>query len=63
VRAATLSALDAASDVDFDKPGPESMRDYAPTLGSVFVMIGTHEIMHAGQYVPVRRKLGKPIVM
>jgi hypothetical protein len=63
VRAATMAALDATPDAELAKPAPESMRSYAPTVGSVFMMLGSHEMMHAGQFVPVRRKLGKPIVM
>jgi hypothetical protein len=62
-RAATLSALDAASDADLDKPTPESMHDYAKTVGVVFNMIGIHEMMHAAQFVAVRRKLGKPVLI
>lgn len=63
VKAATFAALDGMSDEDLDKPGPEDMRQFCPTVGSMFVLIGTHVMMHAGQIVPIRRKLGKPIVM
>ena len=45
---------------DLDKPGPESMREYAPTVASVLMLLGSHWLMHAGQFVPIRRKLGKP---
>ncbi len=62
-RAATLAALDALPDASLDKPAPESMREYAPTIGAVFNMIGLHEMMHAAQFVPVRRKLGKPVLI
>ena len=48
------------SDADFDQPGPEPMRAYCPTVGSVFTLQGTHWMMHAGQWAIVRRKLGKP---
>jgi len=61
-REATLAALDATPEADLDKPTPESMRGYAPTVGAAFNLIGMHELMHAGQFVPVRRKLGKPIL-
>lgn len=60
---ATLAALDATPDADLDKPAPESMRSYAPTVGAVFQMIALHELMHVGQFVPVRRKLNKPIAI
>ena len=62
-RAGTLAALDAVSDGDLDKPAPESMRAYAPTIGSVFNMIGVHETMHAPQFIPVRRLQGKPVLI
>ncbi|UCF34043.1 MAG: DinB family protein [Phycisphaerales bacterium] len=62
-RAATLAALDALSDADLDKQAPESMREYAPTIGVMFNIVGIHVCMHAAQFVAVRRKLGKPIVI
>ncbi len=36
------------------------MREYAPTVGVVLMLLATHFLMHAGQFVPIRRKLGKP---
>jgi hypothetical protein len=36
------------------------MRQYAPTVGIVLMLLGSHGLMHAGQFVPIRRKLGKP---
>ncbi len=63
VREATLAALAHTPDADFAKPGPESMRSYAPTVGAVFNIIGQHELMHCGQWAIVRRKLNKPVVM
>lgn len=56
-RAATLAALSQLSDADLDKP---SGVDYAPTVGSMFSLQGSHWMMHAGQWVIVRRNLGKP---
>ncbi len=63
VRAATLAALDKLPDADLDNPSPERMRAFCPTIGSFFTLIGTHPMMHAGQFVPVRRALGKPVLM
>jgi hypothetical protein len=60
VKAAKLAAVRGTPDGDLDKPGPESMRAYAPTVGSILMLLGTHWLMHAGQFVPIRRKLGKP---
>jgi hypothetical protein len=63
VHAATLALLDSYPEPDFDQPSPEHFRSFVPTMGSMFVLIATHPMMHAGQIVPVRRALGKPIVM
>jgi len=62
-REATFSTLDAIPDSDLDKETPESMREYAPTVGSVFNIIGIHEMMHGAQFVPLRRKLNKPVMI
>ena len=59
-KAASLAAVDATAESDFDRPGPQSMREYAPTVGVVLLLLGSHVLMHAGQFVPIRRKLGKP---
>jgi hypothetical protein len=58
--AASLAAIETTPESAYDNPGPEPMRAYAPTVSSVLMLMGTHWLMHAGQYVPVRRKLGKP---
>ena len=59
-RAATIAALDKLSDADLDKPAPEAHRGYAPTVGSLFSLQGSHWLMHCGQWAVVRRQLGKP---
>jgi uncharacterized damage-inducible protein DinB len=63
VHAASLAALAKRSEADLDQPGPEHFRDMFPTVGHIFVLIATHGMMHAGQVVPIRRALGKPIIM
>jgi hypothetical protein len=63
VHGATLAALEKLSDTDLDNPAPEKFRSRFPTVGSLIILIATHGLMHAGQFVPVRRKLGKPIVV
>lgn len=63
MRDATLAALDAAAESDLDQPGPEEMRAYIPTVGAGYNMIGVHVLMHVGQFVLLRRKLGKPIAI
>lgn len=62
-RNATLQILEGLSEPDLDKPGPESMRAYAPTVGSIMLLQGIHELMHGGQFVAVRRKLNKPVLI
>ena len=63
VRAASLAALDAYAESDLDNPAPEDFREFCPTMGDMFTLIATHPMMHAGQFVIVRRQLGKPILM
>lgn len=63
VRKASKAALEALPDADLDKPGPEHMRSICPTVGAFFILIANHPMMHAGQFVPVRRAFGKPVVI
>lgn len=63
LKSATEASLDAASDEDLEKPAPEFLQSMCPNAGAVYVLIATHPMMHVGQFVPVRRKLGKPIVI
>jgi hypothetical protein len=61
-RAATLAALERASDADLDTPNTGRMAPFAPTTGALFVLTANHTMMHAGQFTVVRRKLGKPVL-
>ena len=63
VQAATFAALENVSDADLEGPAPEKFAQMFPTAGQVYVLIATHQMMHAGQFVPVRRALGKPVLM
>lgn len=63
VRSASEAALAASSEADLDAPSPENFRAMFPTVGVMFNLIATHPLMHAGQIVPLRRKLGKPILI
>lgn len=58
-RAATLKKLEQVTEADLSKQSHESMQSYAPTVGSVFSMQGTHWVMHAGQWAVIRRQLGR----
>lgn len=63
VNAASQAELLKLSDADLDRPGPEHFKNMFPTVGHVFVLIATHGLMHAGQFVPLRRALGKPVLI
>jgi len=63
VHAATLVALEKTSEADLDAESPEQFREMFPTVGNIYVLIASHGMMHAGQLVPVRRELGKPVVI
>ena len=60
---AVRAALGSLSAEDLDAPSPEHFRNMFPTVGNIFVLIATHRLMHAGQWVPIRRALGKPVVI
>ncbi len=62
-RKATLAALEAMSEEDLAKPGPERMAKMAPTAGEVINMMGLHLLMHVGQFVAVRRLAKKPVTI
>ncbi|MBA4107801.1 MAG: DinB family protein [Pirellula sp.] len=63
VRVASKKALAELPAERLDEPAPERFRSIFPTMGSVFLLIASHPMMHAGQFVPVRRRKGKPVVI
>jgi len=63
VHAAAIALLDAFPEKKLDDPSPEHLRGMFPTMGSIFLLIATHSMMHAGQIVPLRRELGKSVVI
>ena len=62
-RDALFAKLAQLGDEDMDQPAPEHMQSYAPTIGAALNMIGGHWMMHAGQWVVLRRELGREIVI
>jgi hypothetical protein len=63
------NAMDAAaewvgklSDVDLAKASPERLKQFAPTFGNVAILLGSHPMMHIGQFSVMRRALGKPVL-
>lgn len=63
VHEAVIALLDSYPEHKLDEPSPEHFRSMFPTMGSMFLLIATHSMMHAGQIVPIRRELGKPVVI
>lgn len=63
VKEATFAALSSQSVEDLAQPAPEFLASMCPNRGGVFILIATHAMMHVGQFVPVRRQLGKPVVI
>lgn len=62
VRGATAQWVKGLSQADLEKPSPEKMRNWAPTIGHLTSMIPAHTMMHVGQLQVARRKLGKPVL-
>jgi hypothetical protein len=60
IRAATLQALDQCNESDFDKPVTARVPPFVKRAGDCFATIGPHWTLHAGQWVVVRRMLGRP---
>jgi hypothetical protein len=56
-RVGTLAVLAKMSDADLDKP---TGVEYAQTVGAMLSLQGAHWLMHAGQWVVVRRQTGRP---
>ncbi len=59
-REATLALLDSLPDEELDRRD-EKFPAFAPTVGNLMHLAGTHAILHAGQFVPVRRLKGLPV--
>ncbi len=62
-RKVIIELLSGLGDDQLGAASPEHFRAYAPTVGSIFSMLGSHWLMHAGQWVVVRRELGREIMI
>ncbi len=60
---AIFATFERLSEDDLDKPSPENWRSKFPTLGSLAVLLASHTMMHVGQWVPIRRRLQKPVLI
>jgi DinB superfamily len=58
-REATLAVIDGLADEQLDAP---TGFEWAPTTYAMLNATGLHALGHLGQFVAIRRKLGKPIV-
>ena len=45
-----------------DRPMPEALQAFAPTVGHLAYILPSHVMMHLGQIQGIRRKLGKPVL-
>ena len=59
-RAASLQVIESLSDADLEAA---SGVEYAPNVAAMMNMVGVHVLMHLGQFVAVRRVLGKPVMI
>jgi hypothetical protein len=63
VRAASIEWAKGLQESDLPKPGPEKMRAFIPTIGSLARILLEHTALHIGQFQVTRRRLGKPHTM
>jgi uncharacterized damage-inducible protein DinB len=62
-REATKKVLDSLTDAEMATPPANTFGGMCPTTGHLINFLGSHVMMHVGQFVPVRRKAGKPVVI
>jgi len=62
-RAALKAVIDSVPDADLTDTRGGKLPEFAPTVGDALNMAGVHSLMHAGQYVAVRRMLKKPVTI
>jgi len=60
MRAGTLAALEKLPDADLDNPVSGRVPPFVKQVGDCFLTVGGHWGMHSGQWVALRRKLGRP---
>lgn len=60
VRAATLQTLDSLGETDFDKAvSSNRLPPFIKRAGDCFVVAAGHWVLHSGQWVVLRRQLGR----
>ena len=58
-RDAAIKALMSLSDADLDKKCPPPFDHFMKSWGDMFLLLGTHWVMHGGQWAVIRRQLGR----
>lgn len=61
-REALAGLLATLPSTRLDEVSPEELKGYAPRISDILSLAAEHEMMHAGQFTVVRRKLGKPVM-
>lgn len=62
-RNATKEILAGLTEAEMAAEPANTFGGMCPTVGHMFNFMGGHVYMHVGQFVPVRRKAGKPVVI
>lgn len=60
---AFLNLLRDIPEGELDRPTPDQLKMLGPKQVNLWIMLGMHWLMHAGQWAVVRRKLGRPVLM
>ena len=61
-RSALVAWAKTLTPADLEKPTPEKLKQWEPTVGALLAALPGHVAMHVGQCQVIRRKLGKPIL-
>lgn len=61
-RSGTIALLESLDDQDLESPCPSELGYFGPTVATVFSGEANHWMMHTGQWVVVRRKLGRAVL-
>ena len=59
----SVETLNGMSEEEMNAESPEQFRAMCPDKRAMSMLVAAHPMMHVGQFVPVRRALGKPVVI
>jgi hypothetical protein len=60
LRANVLRVLEAVPAADFDADAPQGLPPMMKKKGDIWLFLGAHWLMHAGQWAVTRRSIGRP---